>query len=59
MENVVELQLKIACGTERIYPTNELARKLAQLAGKKTFSQEDLNLIKLMGFKVTWKPILE
>lgn len=53
----LELQVKSAYGVERIYPINEIAKKLAELLNRKTFTKEDLAKLKDIGFTVKWVPV--
>lgn len=53
MKKAVEVEVKSVYGNELIYPANEAAQIFAQIAGKKTLSRSDLNLIKALGFDVT------
>jgi len=52
MKNVV-VEVRCVYGVKLIYPANDNARLLAQLAGKKTLSAKDLHLICALGFEVT------
>ena len=49
---VVEIYEKDVYGNTLIYPANNDARTFAVLAGKKTHSKQDLELISLLGFEV-------
>ncbi len=54
-----ELQLKIknVYGMDRIYPACRKSQRLADLKGSKTFSVEDVKLIKdELEFKITFMP---
>lgn len=53
----LELQVKSAYGVERIYPINEIAKKMAELLNRKTFTKDDLSKLKDMGFGVKWVPV--
>lgn len=57
MNATLELQVKLIYGTERIYPINETARKMADLLGRKTLTKEDIAKLKDMGFQMVWVPI--
>lgn len=50
--NIVEIEVRSVFGNETIYPANETAQIFAQIAGKKTLSKQDLNLIRALGFDV-------
>lgn len=54
MESLLELQVRSVYGTERIYPINEQARKIAALLGRKTLNKEDVARLQDIGFKVSW-----
>lgn len=57
METTIEVQVRSVYGTERIYPMNEQARKIANLLGRKTFTKDDLSRLKAIGFTLSWVPI--
>lgn len=57
MDQVVEVQVKSVYGTERIYPINDKAHKLANLLGRKTFNKADIDKLKSIGFTIKWIPI--
>lgn len=57
MDTILELQVKVIYGTERIYPMNETAKKLASLLQRKTLTKDDVNKLKEIGFSVKWVPI--
>lgn len=48
----VEVEVRNVYGNNLIYPTNEAAKKLAALAGKKTLDKTDLANIRALGFAV-------
>jgi hypothetical protein len=51
---VVEVSVRWNYGRAAVYPANDLARTLADLAGHRTLTQQDLGLIrKLPGVSVT------
>ena len=54
MQNVL-IEIKSVYGNELIYPANDTADKLANLAGKKTLSRVDLAIIKNLGFDIVVK----
>ena len=54
MQNVL-IEIKNVYGNELIYPANDTADKLANLAGKKTLSRVDLAIIKNLGFDIVIK----
>lgn len=45
-------QVKTKRGAIRIYPANDAAVTLSALAGKRTFSDADLKMIRELGFRV-------
>ena len=53
---VVFLTIKIVYGVPKIYPdpTNITAVQLAKLTGNKTFSAQDIETIKALGFEVQY-----
>ncbi len=50
----LDIQLKIVYGTERIYPVNEAAKKVAALLGRKTITKDELAKLKDLGFSLNW-----
>ena len=48
----ITVQIKNVYGNELIYPACEHSRLLARLAGKKTLSRQDIDLIKQLGYLV-------
>lgn len=48
----ITVLIKNVYGNETIYPACETAKKFATLTGKKTFSMNDINLIKTLGYSV-------
>lgn len=48
----ITVLIKNVYGNETIYPACETAKKFAALTGKKTFSMNDINLIKTLGYSV-------
>tara|TARA_R110002050_G_scaffold275281_1_gene419976 strand:- start:126 stop:299 length:174 start_codon:yes stop_codon:yes gene_type:complete len=48
----LEVQIKNVYGVERIYPINDTAINFSNLTRKKTLEQNDINLIKKLGFKI-------
>lgn len=50
--NLVEVEVRNVYGNATIYPANAQAAKFAMLAGKKTFSISDLEIIKSLGFVI-------
>lgn len=49
---VVQVEVRSVYGTVLIYPANNAAKVFAQIAGKKTLSKADLDLIRSLGFEV-------
>ena len=52
METKVVVEPRDVYGTRRIYPANGPAHLLAQLAGTKTLSPNDLYVIRQLGFEI-------
>ncbi len=50
----LDIQLKIVYGTERIYPVNETAKKVAALLGRKTITKDEIAKLKDLGFSLNW-----
>lgn len=48
----IQVSVKNVYGNEMIYPQCETAKKFLKLTGKKTFSTQDLNTIRLLGYAV-------
>lgn len=57
MEQILELQVRTIYGTDRIYPMNTLATKVAELIGRKTLNKEDVAKLKEIGFQIKWTPV--
>lgn len=55
---LLELQAKSIYGTERIYPMNELAKKITTLLQRKTLTKDEVTLLKEIGFTVKWMPVV-
>lgn len=55
-DRVLELQVRNKYGRELIYPINETAKLLAQLAGRKTLLEQDIKLALKLGYTVEWVP---
>lgn len=50
------VEIRIVYGRELIYPANDTAETLLKLIGRKTFSREELDLIKSqLGFSIEVK----
>jgi hypothetical protein len=49
---ILEVEVKIAYGEERIYPVNKAARIFAAIAGTTTLTDSTLALAKKLGYKV-------
>ena len=49
------VEIKQVYGNELVYPVNDVAQKLAQLAGTKTLNSNTIQLAKELGFKFTQK----
>lgn len=54
---MIELQVRVVYGTERIYPMNEAAANVAKLVARKTLNRDDLAILKALGFQIKWVPI--
>lgn len=54
MEALVEV--KNNYGARTVYPANQTAELLAQLAGTKTLTETTITLAKQLGYKFTVKP---
>jgi hypothetical protein len=48
----LEVSIKTVYGVERIYPMNAAAENLCKLMGKKTFSRNDLDTLKRLGYEI-------
>jgi len=48
----LEVSIKTVYGVERIYPMNDNARSITHLIGKKTFTREDIEVLKRLGFEI-------
>jgi hypothetical protein len=48
----ITVQVKYEYGTRRIYPLCDAARLFARIAGSKTLSRENIERIKMLGFRV-------
>lgn len=48
----LQIKIKSVYGVERIYPVNETAIKFGRLVGTKTFTQDQLGLIKDLGYEI-------
>lgn len=53
MQAIVEI--KQVYGNELIYPVNDVAQKLANLAGTKTLQRDTIKIAKELGFTFTQK----
>lgn len=54
MEKELKVFLKSVYGNDLIYPITENAKLFAELIGKKTFRKHDLEIIKRLGYEVTF-----
>ena len=52
----IKLQLRTVYGVDRIYPICDKALLFASLAGKKTFDERDVKIIKALGVVVELIP---
>lgn len=55
MNNIITVKIKDVFGTEKAYPANDQAERLAALVGTKTLTGATLRSAKAMGFRITWK----
>lgn len=49
---ILDVYLRSAYGVERIYPANDAARAVAELAGRATLSEKDLRIAARLGHTV-------
>lgn len=49
---LIQVSVRRVYGVPTIYPANDAAKLALRLAGKKTFSVEDLGVLKLLGHDV-------
>lgn len=52
----IKVQIKNVYGQPRIYPACDTAKKFLRLTGGKTFSKQDIELIKQLGYVVEVAP---
>jgi len=50
MNTTAQVEIKEVYGNRAVYPVNDIARYLAQLAGTKTLTTGTINTAKNMGF---------
>lgn len=55
MDITVVLRSETKYGRDLIYPVNRVAKLLAMLTGKKTFTYAMLDLITELGFRIVWE----
>lgn len=55
MNKQVILTKKNVYGTELIYPVNYIAVIFINLTGRKTFKNDDLGLIKALGYEIIYQ----
>ena len=48
----IKVEVKQVYGMERIYPVCEVAKKLNRLMTSKTFSRDDIQTIKSLGYTI-------
>lgn len=53
----LKLQVKQVYGKVRIYPMNPAAEKLLGIMGRKTFTEEEVQTLKEIGFTLEWVPV--
>ena len=59
MHRIIEVAIKNVYGNDLIYPVGSTAKLFAELTGKKTFSRQDIETIKLLGFQVQQTQLTE
>jgi len=47
----IQVTIKSVYGNDLVYPVCDTAKKLVELAGRKTFTDWDIKLIKELGYK--------
>jgi hypothetical protein len=52
MTQTIKVEVKQVYGVERIYPACEVAKKLNSLMPSKTFSRQDIDVIKSLGYNI-------
>lgn len=57
MNNVIQIQVRDVYGVPTVYPMNEQAKTLAQIAGTKTLTHRALALAENMGFSIEQIPV--
>jgi hypothetical protein len=50
--NKIQVAIKQVYGVERIYPICEIAKKLNRLMNSKTFTRDNIQVIKSLGYSV-------
>lgn len=58
MNNVLKISAKNVYGNVLVYPENQQAKYLAELAGTKTLTQYTLRIAKAMGFEIELYPLV-
>jgi hypothetical protein len=53
MDNQLTVIIKTTYGTERIYPACQQSARVADLMKSKTFTRQDVNALKAIGFTFT------
>lgn len=48
----IQVTIKNVYGNDLVYPVDATAKKLCDLTGRKTFTQEHLEIIRALGFKI-------
>lgn len=51
----ITVQIKNIYGADKVYPVCDTAKKLANLAGTKTFTRQAIEVIKSLGYTVNVK----
>lgn len=48
----IQIRKKTVYGNDLTYPANEIAAELVKLTGKKTFTADELDILKSVGFEI-------
>tara|TARA_Y100000015_G_C2340850_1_gene65840 strand:+ start:200 stop:400 length:201 start_codon:yes stop_codon:yes gene_type:complete len=57
-ENVLQVEKKNVFGNELVYPVCLQAKLLTSLTGQKTLTQDAINIIKRLGYKLKQKEVI-
>lgn len=50
----IQVQNRPSYGKDRVYPVGDAAETFAKFTGRKTFSEEDLDTIRKLGFEIEY-----